>query len=114
MPNEPQQAPTYKVGDTVYIVESAQIGHLEKYRIDGIHWDNATTQWLYVINLSKAASPTPPTATYGALPRDRALAFRESELTDLCGAAAAVEDHLQRQLVSIQAIIANHCGGTTG
>lgn len=106
--------PTYKVGDSVYLLATAKIGNLESYKVDGILWDDRTSQWAYVINLKRSASPTGQENAlgFGVRPDKYTLLFREEEVLDFCAAALLVQTHYTRKLEAINALIAARCSET--
>lgn len=112
--------PIYSVGQTVYILESAKIGNLESYKVNGIVWNDKGSQWSYFINI-KRSNDTSLTGQENALGFGNTtghytLVFAESELVDFCSAATYVQLHHTRKLEAINAMIAAKCGdtGTTG
>ena len=111
---ESSTPPTYKTGDTVYLLTTAKIGNLESYQVDGIMWDDRTSQWAYLVNLRRSASPTGQENAlgYGVRPDKYTLWFREEELLDFCAAAVLVQVHYTRKLEAINALIATRCSET--
>lgn len=113
--------PIHSVGKTVYILETAKIGNLESYKIDGIIWDDKSSQWSYLINIKRSndASLTGQENALGFGDRlgRYTLVFGEGEVVDFCTAATYVQLHHTRKLEAINAMIAAKCsdtGGTTG
>ncbi len=106
--------PVYSIGDVVYIVESAKIGNLESYKVDGILWDDRSTQWAYVINLKRSGSPVGQENAlgFGVRPDRYTILFREEEIVDFCSAAVMVQTHYTRKLETINALIASRCSET--
>lgn len=106
--------PAYAVGDTVYLMESATIGNLESYKVDGILWDDRTSQWSYVINLKRSGTTVGQENAlgFGVRPDRYTLLFREEELLDFCGAAVLVQTHFTKKLEAINALIASRCSET--
>jgi hypothetical protein len=106
--------PIYSVGDTIYLLASANKGNLESYQIDGILWDDRTSQWAYIINIKRSASPTGQENAlgFGVRPDKYTLMFRESEVLDFCDAAVIVHRHYTLKLEAINAMIAGRCSET--
>ena len=106
--------PAYAVGDSIWILESAKIGNLETYKVDGILWDDRTSQWTYLINLKRSGQTTGQENAlgFGTRPDRYSLYFREEEILDFCTAAAMASSHYQRKKDAIDALIASRCSET--
>ena len=116
MATNPNTVPTHKIGGEIYIRVSAQLGHLEKYRVESVLWDETTNQWAYVVDNRRASQPTPSTNALGFGPRagESRVGFRESEITDLCGALALARAFHTSKLASIADLEGTHGCDTTG
>lgn len=86
-------APAFKIGDVVYLVESAALGELEAYKIGGLKQVTAGT-WVYQIYIEQK----PPTEqTVGDridLKEPRELFYEESEIFTLCEAIQTAINNL--------------------
>lgn len=103
-------APTYDVGNVVYLKESAALGFLEAVKISGIYRN--TDGWIYTTE-ARSAQPS-AAATYGdriSFTNRATLYFSESEFVDVCAALDLAEAYAQRLLQSIQARKASLCNG---
>ena len=107
--------PTFQVGSTIYLRESANIGALESYQVVEVRQDGSGV-WYYKI----AVAQRPPTsnATYGdritlrTKPYD--IEFGESELCTYCEAINLALIAAQSQLTRLQALHAAYCSGESG
>lgn len=110
--------PLYAVGNTVYIVETAKIGNLESYKIDGIVWNDKISEWTYLINIKRSNDSSltgqENALGFGDRPGKYTLLFSEQEVADFCTAATYVQIHHTRKLAAINAMIASKCGDTGG
>jgi hypothetical protein len=101
-------APTYDIGDVVYLRESASLGFLEAVTISGVTY---TAQgWAYAI-LAGRSSPS-SIAYYGDRIQhvsSKILYFTESELVSECDALELAETNAQTQLTSLQAQRSSLC-----
>ncbi len=106
--------PVYQVGDVVYSLQTATIGNLESFKVDGILWDDRTSQWGYLINLKRSGSTVGQENAlgFGVRPDRYDLVFREEELLTFCEAATLVQTHFTRKLEAITALIAAKCSET--
>lgn len=91
-------APRYKIGDIVYLIESASLGELEAYKIGALSSREAGT-WVYQIFIDQR-----PTVS-GQTVEDRfdlrnptELYFDESEVTDLCDAINLALNNIQGRM----------------
>lgn len=104
-------APTYSIGDLVYIVASAKIGFLESYKITGIH-SKTGGKYVYQINLKERHPNEKTIGDAVDLKRSRSLFFDESELTDFCTASSLRITYLQRKLSEAQSTHDSRCEET--
>ena len=105
MPNDPQNAPIYKVGDTIYLLISAKRGELERFRVDNVSWHPTLREWTYIINIRKAGGPGRP--PWHVAPDSHASTtnyFAESEIVDFCGAVSTARAYFQAKLDSLAAL----------
>jgi hypothetical protein len=101
-------APTYEVGDILYLRESAALGFLEPVRISGVRSNNGG--WVYMIQ-SRASEPSAP-STYGdriSQVTGQVLFFGEEELIERCAALRIMEAAAIANLNKIQTDIQNSC-----
>lgn len=108
--------PIHSVGQTVYLLETAKVGNLESYKIDGIVWNDKASQWNYLINIKRSNDGSltgqENALGFGDRPGQYTLVFGEGEVVDFCTAATYVQLHHTRKLEAINAMIAAKCGGT--
>lgn len=99
-------APIYRIGDVVYLVESASLGELEAYKIGAIS-SREQGGWVYQIFIDMR-----PTVA-GQTVEDRfdlrnptELYFDESEITDLCDAVDLALTNIQGRMNRNMSLIA--------
>lgn len=109
-------APLYNVGDTIYILESAKIGNLESYKVDGITWNQQSSGWLYIINIKRSNDGSltgrENALGFGDRPGTYTLLFSEQEIITYCLALTYAQAHHTRKLQAINALISSKCGDT--
>lgn len=102
-------APQYKVGDIVYLIESAALGELEAYKIGAMKQVTQGT-WVYQIFIEQK----PPTEqTVGDridLKEPRDLFYEESELFSLCEAIQTAINNIEIRINRTQLLI-DECNG---
>jgi hypothetical protein len=108
----PTNPPLYDVNDTVYLKESAALGHLEAVTISGII--SRGDSWLYSIYVSRG-NPV-AVAHYGdriTATHSATLYFTEDEFVLLCDALNLAEANAQIRLANIQAQKSSLCDDET-
>lgn len=101
--------PAYSSGDVVYLRESAALGFIESYQIDGIYYDNTNRQWIYTIDV-RHRGPAPSTTIDRVDLRNRErLRFREDELVGFCEAIQLAIDETENRLSKLQSIRDAQC-----
>ena len=108
----PINPPLYNVNDTVYLRESAALGHLEAVSISGIY--SRSDSWMYTILVARPG--VTGVAHYGdriTVTNASTLYFTEDEFVLLCDALDLAEANAQAQLARIQAQRSTLCGGDT-
>lgn len=102
-------APLYKIGDVVYLVESAALGELEAYKIGAIQQLSAD-KWVYKIYIDQK----PPTEqTVGDridLRETREMFYEESEIFGLCGAIDTAINNIEIRINRTQFML-DECEG---
>lgn len=102
-------APQFKIGDVVYLIESAALGELEAYKIGAIKQVTDGT-WVYQIFIDQK----PPTEqTVGDridLKEPRDLFYEESELFSLCEAIETAINNIEIRINRTQLLI-DECNG---
>lgn len=96
--------PSYSVGDTVYLRESAVFGFLESMSISGVY--SSPSGWMYTVQTPR----TQITQTYGdrrSLVNNMTLYFTEGEFVTYCEALALAKIVLEAQLAKIDTLIQN-------
>ncbi len=98
----PSTTPLFRRGDTVYLLESAEIGKLEAFKITSIK-QVVDGRWVYEINIGKK----PPAQgligdTWDARVNELTIAYLESELIGVCEALTIVVARAQTQITNVQ------------
>jgi hypothetical protein len=106
--------PMYKKDDVVYLKESAMIGFVESYKINGIRLDSRLNKWVYEINISHRGPETSTMIDMVNLRSNEKLSFYEDELTDFCDAVQLAYTHAQERVAFLQAQLSARCGSTEG
>jgi hypothetical protein len=105
-------APRFKIGEIVYLVESAALGELEAYKI-GAMKQTSPDIWVYQIFIEQK----PPTEqTVGDridLKESRDLFYEESELFTLCEAVQTAINNVEIRINRNQFMI-DECNGVQG
>jgi hypothetical protein len=79
--------PIYSITDIIYLRESAVLGFIESYRVDGIKYDNETGQWIYQIAIRSRGPSVSTVIDHNDLrEHHEILMFREDELVTFCEA----------------------------
>ena len=78
--------PKYKINNTIYLRESAMLGFIESYKVNGIIYDSHTSQWMYQINIKNRGPATSLMVDRVDLRAQESLYFKESELIEFCEA----------------------------
>jgi hypothetical protein len=109
---QPNSQPLYDIDEIVYVKASAAgRGFLEHVRIDQVHFDRNTGQWVYQINMNRAPDPGFGVGDNISLTKERILYFAESELIDYCSALALAKNWHTVQLGIInEQLDGNDCG----
>lgn len=105
-------APHFKIGEVVYLVESAALGELEAYKIGALK-QTSPDVWVYQIFIEQK----PPTEqTVGDridLKESRDLFYEESELFTLCEAIQTAINNVEIRINRTQFMI-DECNGVQG
>ncbi|MBD3407192.1 MAG: hypothetical protein GF411_13820 [Candidatus Lokiarchaeota archaeon] len=80
------KAPRFKVNDAVYLSESATMGRLESYRIDGVRYNQRLQDWIYSCVITMKGPETDTVIDNYNLKKSSVLEFKESTLSTLCEA----------------------------
>jgi len=91
------EPPLYDVKDTLYLKESAALGHLEAVTISGV--TRGLNGWTYTIYVNSMQRPM---NHLGSGVNGAILQFSEAEFVDLGEALLLAEANAQRQLDSIR------------
>jgi len=105
--------PIYQVDDIVYLIESANVGFIESYRITGVRQDSAG--WWY--NISVEARAPVGGQTYGdriTLRRDLDFELQEASLCDYCTAVGRALAAARAQVARLEALYAAQCEDSGG
>lgn len=117
-------APKFTINETVYLAESAAIGHLEGYHVGSIAY-SATGEPVYTIQIKAKSGPAP---TFGdrvlhkpsfiavdsstARQLGQVLTFFESELMTLCEALKVIKANLEERLAAVNVQVQGSCQGS--
>jgi len=93
--------PLYKLNDAIYLEESATLGFLESYRVDGIEYDTESGQWLYLAVIRMNGPETDTVIDSYNLRKIQRLRFGENKITDICGALDLAIAKLQANLTQL-------------
>lgn len=105
--------PKYAIDEVIYLRESAMLGFIESYKIDGIEFDNRIKQWIYKIQI-RQRGPSPNTIIDRAdLRHFEVLRFREDELMTFCDAIDIAISKAEERLSRLIAARASKCGDNT-
>jgi hypothetical protein len=86
-------APTFKIGDVVYLVESAALGELEAYKIGGL--SQATPGiWVYQIYIEQKPPTEQTVGDRVDLKEPREMFYEETEIFTLCEAVQTAINNL--------------------
>ena len=100
--------PIFRIGDIVYLAESANLGELEAYKIGAVH-QRTPGRWVYQIFIEQKP---PHEATIGGridLKSTLELFYEESELVTLCEAVDAALSNADTRTNKLQLSL-NSCG----
>ena len=86
-------APRFKIGDIVYLVESAALGELEAYKIGGLKQVVAGT-WVYQIYIEQKAPQEQTVGDRVDLKEPREMFYEETEIFGLCEAVQTAINNL--------------------
>jgi hypothetical protein len=106
-------APKFKIGDIVYLNESANLGELDAYKIDAIQ-QSLQGRWIYQIYIEKRPPDGQTVEDRVDLKLPRQLFFDEAELITLCQAVNTAVNNVQHRMNSTLNVLAAVCGGSAG
>lgn len=102
-------APTYDIGEIVYLRESAGVGFLESYQIAMVSRSPDGLSWYYHFNIKTKQAVIMSFGDRITKQVADQLVYTEAELITLCEAAPIVKTVLEQRLAQINALIAAHC-----
>lgn len=94
-------APKFKIGDVVYLVESAALGELEAYKIGGLKQVTAGT-WVYQIYIEQKGPTEQTVGDRVDLKEPREMFYEEIEVFTLCEAIQTAINNLVIRINRIQ------------
>ena len=101
-------APKYQIGDVIYIKASAQIGHLESFKITEI-LQVKKTRWLYRVAISSNPPISQTVGDRNSLKHGGTLVFDESDLLTFCEAQIIIVQNLELRLLTAKAKLKTYC-----
>jgi hypothetical protein len=107
--------PKYKIGDVVYLRESAMLGFIESYQVGGIRIDPRYNKWTYEIYIRPRGPETSTVIDMATLRNiNEKLAFMEDELIEFCDALAYAITNTTNRLNYLISQKISKCGGSEG
>lgn len=102
-------APLYKIGDIVYLVESAALGELEAYKIGSIQQLSAD-KWVYKIYIEQKPPTEQTVGDRVDLKETREMFYEEIELFGLCEAIDTAINNVEIRINRTQFML-DECEG---
>jgi hypothetical protein len=92
--------PTYKIGDIVYLAESAAAGELEAYKISSIK-QLVAGKWLYTVNINQKSPAEQTIMDRVDLKFPTSLLYDETELIPFCEAVDAAITNMNNRITRL-------------
>jgi len=102
-------APRFKIGEVVYLVESAALGELEAYKIGGLRQTSPNT-WVYQIYIEQKPPAEQTVGDRIDLKESREMFYEESELFTLCEAVQTAINNVEIRINRTQFML-DECNG---
>lgn len=96
--------PRFHIGDAVYLRESALLGFVESYKIDGVEFNTRANQWAYKIVIRQRGPSTNTIIDRVDLSEKlRHITFFEAELIEYCEALDLAIQNTEERLARLRA-----------